>query len=115
MVKGKVAHNGIHMDVLGGAGIPPPFVKQCGRLAHPSQIDENEVLRAVGQVMTPMGWDNSCSIVAMNFPEGTTEIQAMSFFTWFVPVIYCERIPRNTTAGEGNFIIVRFFVGKFWL
>ena len=81
---------------------------QCNNLCPERSIDAHEIKRIVGDVRPPAGFDPESSLVAMNFPRGTTEIEAASFFTWFVPVVRVEKIGASTAAGEQNFSMVRF-------
>ena len=91
-----------------------PLVR-CNSLCSEANIDGHEIKRLVGDVRSPDGFDPESSLIAMNFPPGSTELDAASFFSWFVPVVRVDKLCSSTAAGEQNFSIVRFlkFPSKF--
>ncbi|KAH7649300.1 hypothetical protein FG379_002473 [Cryptosporidium bovis] len=56
------------------------------------------------EVYAPEGHDPSSSIIACNFPTGTTVDECSAFMSWIGPVIFVESV--KSIQRETNFVVV---------
>lgn len=55
-------------------------------------------------VYAPGNYDSNCSILACNFPTGTSVEECSNFMSWIGPVVFVEEGP--SLQREANFIVV---------
>lgn len=55
-------------------------------------------------VYAPDNYDPNCSILACNFPTGTSTEECSNFMSWIGPVVYVEEGP--SIQREANFLVV---------